>query len=303
MMKPPLTVLCATDLSPGGDLAVQAAHNLARLFGSRLIFVHAVPYAAPLRVLFPHLVQGTTDRLLAMSRVAAETVASRISSLTGRPAEDIDVRVDVGPPDEVIVGVAEESAADFLVIGARGSDSAGGTLGDTAVRIARHAHCPVFVVRDGPGKGPILAATDLSTHAERALSMAAMLSDKLGEPMVALHVVDYSPIVVVPEAFGPGIPIPLSEEEHQAILKSATDRLAETLTRFAIKCDRLSEEGTPSERIVSSAEELEASIVVVGTEGGSGLRRMLLGSVAEDVVRQSPCSVMLVRHHDSGGKE
>ena len=208
MMKPPLTVLCATDLSPGGDLAVQAAHNLARLFGSRLIFVHAVPYAAPLRVLFPHLVQGTTDRLLAMSRVAAETVASRISSLTGRPAEDIDVRVDVGPPDEVIVGVAEESAADFLVIGARGSDSAGGTLGDTAVRIARHAHCPVFVVRDGPGKGPILAATDLSTHAERALSMAAMLSDKLGEPMVALHVVDYSPIVVVPEAFGPGIPIP-----------------------------------------------------------------------------------------------
>ena len=65
MIQPPLTILCATDLSPDGDLAVQAAHNLANLFNSRLIFVHAVPYAAPLRVLFPHLVQGTTDRLLA----------------------------------------------------------------------------------------------------------------------------------------------------------------------------------------------------------------------------------------------
>ena len=233
--------------------------------------------------------------------MAAETVGTRVSTLTGHASADIDVRVDVGPPDEVIVGVAEESGADLLVIGARGSDSVGGTLGDTALRIARHAHCPVFVVRAGSDKGPILAATDLSEHAQRALSMAAMLSEKLGKPMVALHVVDYSPIVVVPEAFGPGIPIPLSEEEHQAILKSATDRMAETLTRLNIKGDRMTEEGIPTDRIVTSAGELEASIVVVGTEGGSGLRRMLLGSVAEDVVRQAPCSVMLVRHHDSGG--
>ena len=303
MMKPPLTILCATDLSPDADFAVQAANSMAKLFGSRLVFVHAVPYSAPLRVLFPQLVQGTTDRLLAMSRVAAETVATRIASLTGRSASDLDVRVDVGPPDEVIVGVAEESHADVLVIGARGSDSVSGTLGETAVRIARHAHCPVFVVREGPAKGPVLAATDLSDHAEKALSVAAMLSAKLGEPMVALHVVDYSPIVVIPEAFGPGIPIPLSEEEHQAIVKSATDRLAETLNRFEIKCDQMVEEGTPSEKIIAAAGELDASILVVSTEGGSSLRRMLLGSVAEDVVRQAPCSVMLVRHHHPGGHE
>ncbi len=301
-MKAPLLVLCATDLSADADLAVVAANDIARLFGSRLVFVHAVPFPAPARVLFPHLVQGTTDRLMAVSRVAADTVAGRIASLTGR-SEDMDVRVDVGAPDEVIVETAEESGADLLVIGVAGSDSNGQGLGDTALRIVRHAHCPVLVVRTGPAKGPVLAATDLSDPAQGALSTAVLWATRRGEPMVALHVVDYSPIVVVPEAFGPGIPIPVSEEEHKAILKAAGERLMEVLGKLEIKADRLIEEGAPAERIVASAEEIEASLLVIGASGGGGLRRLLLGSVAEDVLRRAPCSVLLVRHHTSGGKE
>jgi len=302
-MKPPLLILCATDLSADADLAVVAADDIARLFGSRLVFVHAVPYPAPAQVLFPHLVKGTTDRLMAVSRVASETVAARVASLTTRTAEDADVRVDVGAPDEVIVDAAEESGADLLVIGVRGSDSEDEGLGASALRIARHAHCPVLVVRKGPAKGPILAATDLSDPAQGALAIASLLSRKTGEPMVALHVVDYSPVVVVPEAFGPGIPIPVSEEEHKAILKAAGDRLVEVVTGLEIKADRLVEEGPPPERIVAVAEQIEARLVVVGTEGGGGLRRMLLGSVAEDVLRLAPCSVLLVRHHKPGGHE
>ena len=302
-MKPPLLILCATDLSADADLAVVAASDLARLFGSRLVFVHAVPYPAPAQVLFPHLVQGTTDRLMAVSRVASDTVAARVAGLTGRPEEEIDVRVDVGAPDEVIVETAEESGADLLVIGIAGNDSSSKGLGAAALRIARHAHCPVLVVRSGATRGPILAATDLSDPAQGALSMAALLATTRGEPLVALHVVDYSPIVVVPEAFGPGIPIPVSEEEHKAILKAAGDRLGEVLDTLEIKADRLLEEGAPSERIVAAAEQIEAGLVVMGTAGGGGLRRMLLGSVAEDVLRLAPCSVLLVRHHSPGGKE
>lgn len=302
-MKPPLLILCATDLSADADLAVVAADEIARLFGSRLVFVHAVPYPAPAQVLFPHLVKGTTDRLMAVSRVASETVAARVASLTARTAEDVDVRVDVGAPDEVIVDTAEESGADLLVIGVAGSDSEGEGLGASALRIARHAHCPVLVARKGPAKGPILAATDLSDPAQGALAIASLLSAKIGEPMVALHVVDYSPMVVVPEAFGPGIPIPVSEEEHKAILKAAADRLLDVVTRLEIKADRLVEEGAPPDRIVSVAEQIEARMVVVGTAGGGGLRRMLLGSVAEDVLRLASCSVLLVRHHKPGGHE
>jgi universal stress protein E len=302
-MKPPLLILCATDLSADADLAVVAASDLSRLFGARLVFVHAVPYPAPAQVLFPHLIQGTMDRLMAVSRVASETVSTRVQSLTGRLPEDIDVRVDVGAPDEVIVDTAEESHADLLVIGLAGSDSEGPGPGATAVRIARHAHCPVLVVRKGPAKGPILAATDLSDPAQGALSMAALLAASATEPLVALHVVDYSPVVVVPEAFGPGIPIPVSEDEHKAILKAAGEKLAEAMSKIETKADRIVEEGAPADRIVAVAEQIEASLVVVGTSGGGGLRRMLLGSVAEDVLRSAPCSVLLVRHHTSGGKE
>jgi nucleotide-binding universal stress UspA family protein len=302
-MKPPLLVLCATDLSPEADLAITVAHDIAHLHGSRLVFVHAVPYPAPAQVLFPHLVQATTDRLMAVSRVASETVSSRVSSLTKRPAEEIDVRVDVGTPEEVIVETAEESGADLLVIGVAGSDSSGRDLGATALRVARHAHCPVLVVRKGPEKGPVLAATDLSDPAQGALALASIFAQKLLEPMVVLHVVDTSPVVVVPEAFGAGIPIPVSPEEQAAILKAAGERLAEVLSGLEIKADRLIEEGAPADRIVATADLIEARVVVVGTSGGGGLRRMLLGSVAEDVLRQAPCSVLLVRHHKSGGKE
>jgi universal stress protein E len=302
-MKPPLLILCATDLSADADVAVETASGLAGLFGSRLVFVHAVPYPAPAQVLFPHLVKRTTDRLMAVSRVASETVAQRVAGLTGRTVEEVDVRVDVGAPDEVIVETAEESGADLLVIGIAGSDSGGTGLGATALRIARHAHCPVLVVRKGPVRGPILAATDLSDPGQTALGLAALLSREMGEPMVALHVVDYSPVVVVPEAFGPGIPVPVPEEEHQAILKAAGDRLAEGLAKAEAKADRLVEEGAPSDRIVAVAEQIEARLIVAGTEGGGGLRRMLLGSVAEDVLRLAPCSVLLVRHHRHGEKE
>lgn len=280
-----------------------AASDLARLYGSRLVFVHAVPYPAPAQVLFPHLIQGTMDRLMAVSRVASETVSARVQALTGRTIEDIDVRVDVGAPDEVIVETAEESGADLLVIGLAGSDSSGSGPGATAVRIVRHAHCPVMVVRKGPAKGPVLAATDLSDPAQGALALADLYARQSGDSLVAMHVVDYSPVVVVPEAFGPGIPIPVSEDEHQAILKAAGAKLAEALEKSGVKADRLIEEGSPCERIVAVAEQIEARLVVVGTAGGGGLRRMLLGSVAEDVLRLAPCSVLLVRHHNSGGHE
>ena len=302
-MKPPRTVLCATDLSEDADLAVTEASDLARLLGAGLVFVHAVPYPAPAQVLFPHLVKGTTDRLMAMARVASETVSARVAGLTRRPADTIDVRVDVGAPDEIIVETAEEIGADLLVIGLTGSDSDGHAPGAVAVRVARHAHCPILLVRQGPERGPVLAATDLSDSAQEALAMASLLSSTVSEPMVAVHVVDYSPVTVVPEAFGPGIPVPVSESDHEGILKAAGDRLTETLGKLGIKADRLIEEGPSADRIVAVAEEIEASLLVVGATGGGGFRRMLLGSVAEDVLRRAPCSVLLVRHHMLGEKE
>jgi len=299
-MKPPLLVLCATDLSPDADRAVVAAHEMARLFGSRLVFVHAVPFSAPARVLFPHLVQRTTDRLMEVSRLAAETVTTRIATLTGRPADHIDVRVDVGSPDEVIVEAAEESGAGLLVLGVSGSDQSDPGLGDTALRIVRHAHCPILLVRSGPAKGPVLGATDLSEPAQEAVRTASFWAGERGEPLVTLHVVDFSPIVVVPEAFGPGIPIPVSGEEHNAILKAAEERLAESLEKAGIKGDRLIEEGVPAEQIVAAADEIDASLIVIGASGGGGLRRLLLGSVAEDVLRAAPCSVLVVRNQPAG---
>jgi nucleotide-binding universal stress UspA family protein len=95
---------------------------------------------------------------------------------------------------------------------------------------------------------------------------------------------------------------PLSAEADLAVTAASDLARLFALAGLEIKGDRLVEEGAPSSKIVGTAELIEASLVVMGTEGGGGLRRMLLGSVAEDVLHEAPCSVLLVRHQKSGGK-
>ena len=63
----------------------------------------------------------------------------------------------------------------------------------------------------------------------------------------------------------------------------------------------LVDEGIPAVSIVAAARRLKARFLVIGTEGRTGLRRMLLGSTAEQVLRAAPCSVLVVRLHSHGG--
>lgn len=56
--------------------------------------------------------------------------------------------------------------------------------------------------------------------------------------------------------------------------------------------------GHPAERIVSLADSIDADVIVMGTHGRTGLRRFVLGSVAEEVVRRAPCSVLVIRPRD-----
>jgi len=56
--------------------------------------------------------------------------------------------------------------------------------------------------------------------------------------------------------------------------------------------------GHPAERIVALATAVDADVIVLGTHGRTGLKRIVLGSVAEEVVRRAPCTVMVIRPHD-----
>lgn len=285
-------VVCAVDLAEGGDETLAQADRLARGAGARLAVVHVLPSGYPGAPMFPYLVQQNLVRHERLASEAISAVLGRLTALTGRRPEDVDVIVEDGAPDAAVINRAEELGADLLAIPAEGR---GPLLGGVTVKLLRHAHCSVLVSRPGPRSGVILAATDFSPPAVLALKAAAAEARRHNARLVACHAIELiKPGIGLGEpaalpGSGPVFP-PLDE------LRPAAQRhLANEVRELGVAADVRIVEEAPALSIPKLAAELGAELVVVGTAGLTGLKRMLLGSVAEQVAKNAPCSVLVVR--------
>ena len=142
----------------------------------------------------------------------------------------------------------------------------------------------------------VLVGTDFAPASMAAVEAGAALARASGGIVLLVHV--YAPPMAVPIGYGPGGPLPaatpgpaIDEELVLATLsRIAADRLG------GIDFDlRAVQHGSPSAALCSLAEAEEVDLIVVGTAGRRGIRRLLLGSVAEAVVRHAPCSVLVAR--------
>lgn len=149
----------------------------------------------------------------------------------------------------------------------------------------------------------IVVGYDYSPIADLALERAFELGSN--EAPTEIHVVTV--IMLGEAAFGgaPGIPVQptISVESSHEVLEIRTKKLAEDWKKRTGKSfERLIthvRSESPATEIAQLAADLEAKLIVVGTHGRRGVRRFLLGSVAEGVVRLAPCEVLVVRPRDS----
>lgn len=133
----------------------------------------------------------------------------------------------------------------------------------------------------------ILHPTDFSERSENAFQLACALTRDYGARLVVLHVV--APLS--PFAYGEGLPPP----DPTILLREAKDHLERLEVRGAdARAERRLEEGDPAAEIHRVAQEIDASLIVLGTHGRTGLGRLLMGSVAEQVVRNAACPVLTV---------
>lgn len=117
-----------------------------------------------------------------------------------------------------------------------------------------------------------------------------------------MHVAELPlPVPMAPEAVGVGLGYAMTAAEYQLLREAARDALASAMTKMGLNGQTLVDEGIPAVSIVAAARRLNARLLVIGTEGRTGLRRMLLGSTAEQILRDAPCSVLVVRLHSHGG--
>jgi len=135
----------------------------------------------------------------------------------------------------------------------------------------------------------ILVPIDFSANAEQALDYACSLASKLGSTVHLVHAVT-SPPSALQVALTEDIIENLVKEHREALDKLANGRRA--LASFGAATVDV---GDPRDLIVATAETLGADLIVMGTHGRRGLSRVMMGSVAEDVIRHAPCPVLTVR--------
>ncbi|MBK6911792.1 MAG: universal stress protein [bacterium] len=144
----------------------------------------------------------------------------------------------------------------------------------------------------------ILCPTDFSDPSFRALATADELARRYQAELHVLHVVLPVPLVELPPGAGS---VAFDVKQYEAdMLKAFRARLDETLAQFVkpdIPIHRYVEIGDPAHEIVQLADKIKPDVIVIATHGRTGLKRFIFGSVAEAVVRRSPCAVLTIPMH------
>jgi nucleotide-binding universal stress UspA family protein len=136
----------------------------------------------------------------------------------------------------------------------------------------------------------ILVATDFSECAEEALDYAAALAGAIGAKLHLLNVI-VIPAMAIPEV-GVAVASTLIESTVQA-RQAELDKVASRRTSANI--ETMLRTGDARDVIIDVAREIGAELIVMGTHGRRGVRRALIGSIAESVVRTASCPVLTIR--------
>mgnify|MGYP001313577204 CR=1 FL=1 len=137
----------------------------------------------------------------------------------------------------------------------------------------------------------ILIAVDESAFAARAADIGFDLARSLGAEVAIIHVVDPSVVAYAPEGGPPaGELVTLAQQDGKKLLAALGQRAA--LQPVPLELIHV---GKTVTEIVKAAKEWPAELIVIGSHGRGGVERLLLGSVAEGVMRHAVCPVLVVR--------
>ena len=279
-------ILLATDGSEEAELAARTAADLAAKTGSELHVVHVL--ALPPETL--HDPFGT-DARREFEKRGREKLDELVGRLEASGGEVAGAPFGFGSPAAEIVARAEELGTGMVVLASRGLGAMRRALmGGVSDSVVRHAPCPVLVVRSEPLAFPtkILLATDGSEEATLAASTAAELAKGTGSELHVVHVGSFIPTFLAATEVEPGR---AAREARKTLdddvgrIQAADGAVAQAHLRFG---------GAPEE-VVALAEDIGAGLIVMGSRGRGGIRRALMGSVSERVVRHAHCPVMIIR--------
>ncbi|ELY92112.1 universal stress protein [Natrinema altunense] len=276
-----MKAICATDLSAASEATIENETCLECLGRIGVAEIHLV-------TVIPSNVHAGMPGIDFEER--REQALARYKRVIENAGFDAEAHVVRGTPHRRINGIADTIGAGLTVVGSRGkSPLENRVIGSTARNLARTTVTPLLVNRierevDEPDVvrehlfQRMLYATDFSENADRAFAAFSYLR----------HATQEATLVHVETPTDPGLP----EEDEDP--KARLEELASQLEDWAIETRTAVRQGDPAAEILAAEAEYEPTTILLGSRGHSRLRRLLLGSVSEDIVARADGNVMLV---------
>jgi universal stress protein E len=277
-------IVCATDLTARSDFALRRAVLLAQQTGARLTFVHAVD---PRR---------SQRHVRAQVNRAYVQLLSKVDQAFGSAAAAIDVVVRAGGRLDVIVEVADAANADLVVLAAPQRRRLDSIFGTTAERLLRAIKRPVLVVHR-PAHGSyrnVAMAVDLSNTSLPMIQAAARLGVLEGAETTLLH-------ATAPPHEGMlktvGVDEQVIDDYRYGWQDDARLRLHAMLTAAEMDLERTRARvrtEPPAVAIRHMIEQQQAELLTIGASRWLLVKRLLIGSVTDSVLRTAMCDVLVI---------
>lgn len=275
-----MSILIATDLTGRSDRALQRAGLIAGAADEPLVVLHA-------------LEEEWSPAASARKRAEAENaIAESLAALPTPPRAAMPVVLE-GPTPELILRHAAQARARLIVLGTRHRPSAAEVfLGTTVDNVVRSARQPVLLVRN-PAPRPYtraVAGIDFSPHGIFAAMAAMQLFQDCTWRLVNAYDVPFAGFQHGKEAWHD------AQEDHRRRLHALVSKELVPLTQSTGCPGDVSmavRRGEAIEVLRREVREMPADLLVIGTHARTGLAHALLGSVAESLLSEPPCDVLV----------
>jgi nucleotide-binding universal stress UspA family protein len=299
------TILVPVDFSKLSEPAIEAARDLARRFDAAIHLVHVHEFYYPPGLLAPVPMSVAIYRDDAATRRARRL---RILARKNGVAAGNCHFLDGAPTFQEICKLARQIGADLIVMPTHGYTGITRFFGgSTAERVVQHSPCPVLVAREGgkklrpisaPGKtsiSHILVPVDFSQPSFQALEYAIEFAERMASRLIIFHAVPLGDAFTA-EGF--------AMYDISALEEAARRDAEEQMQKFVglAKFRRVPFETVVTvapavSEICAFAEERDVDLIVTATHGRTGFEHLLMGSIAEHLVRYASRSVLVVPTH------
>lgn len=278
-------ILVAADGSDSSKNAFRQACSIGRQDKSWITVITTIPAYHDY-----HQMLSVREKVSASLHEEGERVLAEIRTIAAEEDAFIRTRLEEGSPFTSIIDAADEGNFDLIVMGRHGRKVVErAMMGSVTARVIGNSQRDVMVIPEGTSIGwdTIVFATDGSKFSSSAMEKAIDLAQSYGGRLTAISVVDVT-------------------EEFLAQAPEAVDRLVEAAKGYledvrlkaasvGIAIDTVVRETDAFRAITETAAGNKASVIVMGSHGRTGVRRLLMGSVTEKVIGYAPCPVLVVR--------